>query len=262
MGSLRKGRAAVFSGEVDDAPVLVDVAKVELPPRGPDDSQIQQRMRGRESWRYQRSSVCAEDCGLIDESVPGINRICELGKRATADAICQQALTRLAVSRLENPDALSAIDADLYLCVEKLMPSSSGTTIRSVMYNCFLVQASEWLADHWGTERQWSRKIYCPLRGCHKVLLRSLPPVDSKKRGSCCYLLESRPEIASQELSALQNFVRRYATTMTYVYTAFQWQSCWAVRVFVTVSANGQPSRLQETMYLSWRRSPIAQPGG
>jgi len=181
LSSLKNFRAAVFSGEVDDAPLLVDIdfVKARLPIRGPSDERVREMMAPCESWRFLRTAACAEHCaqggGPIVSTVSLADIECNVAKRSLADPACNEALSRLVLSAIENEAALGQLSENLRSVVRSSMPE--GVHFNR-FYNCYLVHAGGWLSDYWGGQRRWSqaeiRRFGSALRG----MLRSLPPVN------------------------------------------------------------------------------------
>ncbi len=177
LGSLKDLHAAVFSGEVDDAPLLVRFEFLK-PETQPNDVVVREVMSGREGWRFHPTPACEAYCEAIEDVSDGERSraaiACSMGKRALQDTASRQALSRLALSAMDNPEAVAQLGRNLYGAVRRTMAEGSRP---EQVYSCYVVHAGGWLADHWGARRRWSQPQIVKFASALRTMLRSLPPI-------------------------------------------------------------------------------------
>ena len=152
LATLEPGRAAVFGGG-DDSPVLVQVPliKDKLSPVPPSDAEVRGHMA---AWRASAQAsglflprpFCAVSCA--DD--PGT---CAAARRLMADEYLQRTVAAVALSAIEDPDAVDRLWPDLIEAVSARRPPrlDEAALLRAVAGH-----SADWYAGRRGAQASWS----------------------------------------------------------------------------------------------------------
>jgi hypothetical protein len=147
--TLPRGQAAVF-GIGEDAPILVAMPQATTLMR-PDDPEVAERMRAWQSTpEFARLFDVAPYC---NETCLGEPRACEEARRLVDDAAVRSAFARVALSTVEDPDALDRLWPDLVAVVRarRRADVSESALLRSLAGHL-----SDWLATRRGVQAGWT----------------------------------------------------------------------------------------------------------
>jgi len=149
--ALEIGEAAVFSGG-DDAPLLVRIplAKDALSPVPPNDDAVHEHMT---RWREQHSfeemflprAFCKETCATWEA--------CAAARHLADDEYVQRTFSRLILSTIDEPTAISRLWVDLLSVLRARRPL---TVPDPDLLFAFAGHGSDWLATRRGAQGSWS----------------------------------------------------------------------------------------------------------
>lgn len=184
LSTLPRGRAAVFAGESDDAPLLVEIPSVKdgLAAKPPSDDMIHRTMSaGRPAllgcqWRFRPTFACETECA---PSVAVTD--CMVAKDALDAVACRQAFGRLVLSAIENPAVCDVLSKDLF---DQVRSRSGPRSDARQTYRCFLIRASSWLADRRGSQGGWSSSATDRFETVVRAIVLALPPLNEGVRKS------------------------------------------------------------------------------
>jgi len=187
-------QAVVFSGELDDAPILVEV-KYAKPPVTEDvrsgRAVIQRAVAGfnANTLRLLRSTVaCQGICDRGSESADaaraletrnfeGLHNVlqkdpeCSTARRALDVESCRSAVAKLAVSFIENPRTVETLWRDV--CAAAAAHRRNGMDEHRLQ-RCLAVRAAAWISDRRGAQAGWSYAQTTQFEAALRTLLLTL----------------------------------------------------------------------------------------
>lgn len=165
--TLEIGEAAVFSAG-DDSPLLIRVplGKDPLSPRPPSDDVVAEHMT-----RWQQTSAFQEmflPRAFCVETCSGKPAACEAARRLAADGYFQRALSRVVLSTIEAPGALSRSWEDLAIVVRARRPVRVAEVD---LMRALAGHGSDWLAHRRGAQGAWSYADTARFRNALRAVL-------------------------------------------------------------------------------------------
>jgi len=196
LSSLQKGQAAVFSGALDDAPILVEVKPAKTDRAAADiisgdriRKNITNMRKGLDNRIFRQTSACEENCPDRDAEED-----CKTAAILLESVACRAALSRLVLSMTENPTTAQKLWDDVRTVVEGMR---SVTSNEQRVAHCLAVRAAAWFSNRRGAQAGWSYQESRRFEGALRRALLSLIDGAEKEKcvrdfGSCALDLHKR----------------------------------------------------------------------
>jgi hypothetical protein len=156
LSSLKRGQAVVFSGETDDAPILVEIQKFEhvrgaLAERIRSGDEIRDRME--KAWQgnkhlLRQTAACEKNCPAKEAEAE-----CRAAASILEKDSCRAAIARLILSIIENGSTIDRLWEDVKVAVQA---ARSPTTDQQRVLRCIAIRAAAWYSSRRSAQAGWS----------------------------------------------------------------------------------------------------------